>query len=863
MEKLVNRLTMKNNKIIISAFLFLFLLNTYGQEKIKSDDYKIYQIEQIKINWLKQFNVQTVKAFIGFDKGDVIEVPGEQTASIIKKLWDLGYFSDINLYIIPTEDNKVILDIDIKELPKLSEVKINGISRAKRKEFIKDLGLTKNVILSENLKAKTIENIKNTYIKKGFLKTKVDLKVIPDSTEYVKLIVDVDKGNRVKINKINIIGNKEIKDKKLKRKLKHTKEKRFYRFWKRSKYISDDFKEDLVNLEKYFKEHGYRNARVLSDSIYFDKDGQLNIDVNVEEDKKYYFGNIDISGNSNYSTDFINKILTIKKGDVYNGTLIAKRIDDPTNPDAESITNLYQNNGYLFSRINLVEKAVRQDTIDFEVRIYEGKPAKFNNISVNGNQKTNDYVIYRELRTLPGDIYSKQNIIRTIRELAQMGFFDAEKITPDLKNIDPNAGTVDVDWHVEEAGSSQIQLQGGFDGRYFIGTLGLSLNNFSIKNIFNGKEYRPLPMGDGQKLSLNFQVSQRYETYSVSFSEPWFGGKKPQSFSVSTYYSTYYGYDYNSMSTTNYYYEVDKNKKFIITGLSLGLSKKLQWPDDYFFLSQSISLNHYDIQNYGAVGTFGFDNGTSNNYSYNLLFGRGSSGPNPIYPTVGSDFSLSFKLTPPYSLFSKIDYATINENPDFLDEDGNPDVEKINQQKYKNIEYYKIKLNGSWYSNLYHKLVLRSKAEFGYLGAYDNDLGVPPFERFFVGGSGLTGGNLDAREVIPLRGYTDQALNRAFANYGGTVYNKFSFELRYPITLKPQASIYLLSFIEGANTYNNIKYFNPFSLKKSAGVGIRVFMSAFGLLGIDFGYGFDKVPGYGGVPKVSGWQTHFIMNQRL
>jgi len=856
----VNRLTMKPRKILLSILSILFLTQVYSQ-KVNSDDYKIYQIQDIKINGLKQFNPETVKAFIGVSKGDIIEVPGEQTANIINKLWDLTYFSDIDLYIIPTTDNKVILEIDLKELPKISKAQITGVPRSKRKEYIKDLSLVKNTVLSENLKAKTIETIRNQFLKKGFLNTKVSLKTVADSTDYVKLLVHVNKGKRVKIKKINIIGNKEIKAGKLKKQLKHTKEKRFYRFWKRSKYIADDFKKDLARLEKYYKGKGYRNARVLSDSVYFDDQKNLNIDIKVEEGPKYYFGNIDVVGNNHYSTPFIKSILGVKKGDVYNGPLISKRIDDPSKPDAESITNLYQNNGYLFSRINLVEKGVRKDTIDYELRIYEGKPAIFNNITVEGNQRTNDKVIYRELRTIPGAVYSKQNIIRSIRELAQLGFFDAEKISPDLKNVDPNAGTVDVDWHVEEAGSSQIQLQGGFDGHYFIGTVGLTLNNFSIRNIFNGKEYKPLPMGDGQKLALNLQVSQRYETYSLSFTEPWFGGKKPQAFSVSTYYSTYYGINYNN-STINYY-DVDRNKKFIITGLTVGLSKKLQWPDDYFYLSQSISLNHYTIKDYGSIGAFGFNNGKSNNFSYNFLFGRNSSGPNPIYPRMGSEFGLSLKLTPPYSLFSNIDYATIDQNPAYLDENGQPDYEKINQQKYKFIEYYKVKVNGTWYTDLYKKLVLRSKAEFGYLGAYNQDLGIPPFERFFVGGTMPTGGNLDSRETIPLRGYVDQSLNRSFANRGGTVYNKFSFELRYPITLKPQASIYVLSFFEGANTYNNIKYFNPFSLKKSAGVGVRIFMSAFGLLGIDFGYGFDKVPDASGIPKVSGWQTHFIMNQRL
>ena len=857
----MNKLKMKH-KIFWSVLTLLLITNFYGQ-KVKSNDYKIYQIEDIKINGLKQFNPQTVKAFIGIDKGDIIEVPGDQTAEIINKLWDLTYFSDVNLYIIPTTGDKVILEIDLQELPKISEVTIKGVSRSKRKEFIKDLGLKKNAILSEDLKARIVETIKNKYQSKGYFLTKVDLQERKDSADYVKLFVNVNKGHRIKVQRINFIGNKQISDRKLRRKMKYTKQKWFFRFWKRSKYVPDNFKKDLVRIEKYYKEKGYRNARVLSDSVYFDSNGKLNININVEEGNKYYFGDIDVVGNTRYSTKLIKEIIGVKKGDVYNGTLIAKRIDDPSKPDAENITNLYQNNGYLFSRINLVEKGVRNDTIDYELRIYEGKPAKFNNITVNGNIKTNDKVVYRELRTLPDATYSKQDIIRTIRELAQMKIFDPEKISPDLKNIDPNAGTVDVDWHVEEAGSSQIQLQGGYDGRYFIGTLGLTLMNFSIRNVFNGKAYKPLPMGDGQSLSLNLQMSRRYETYSLSFMEPWFGGKKPQAFSVSAYYSTYYGVDFNNFNYSYNYYDIDRSKRFIITGLSVGLSKKLKWPDDFFYLSQSVSFNHYKIQDYGSIGAFGFSSGDSNNFSYNLLFGRNSSGPNPIFPMRGSEFGLSFKLTPPYSLFSSTDYATMNQNPEFQDEDGNPDYEKINRTKYKFIEYYKIKMSGAWYSSLYEKLILRSKAEFGILGAYNKDLGIPPFERFFVGGTMPTAGNLDSRETIPLRGYVDQALNRGFGNRGGTTYSKFSFELRYPITLKPQASIYMLTFFEGANTYNNIKYFDPFSLKKSAGVGVRVFMRAFGLLGIDFGYGFDKVPNALGAPKVSGWQTHFIMNQRL
>ena len=846
---------MKNKKIILFNLLFFvaFILSA----QIKSDEYKIYQIDKIIIHGLKEFNPETVKAFIGVSKGDIIEVPGDKTKDIIEKLWDLGYFSDINLYITPTTDNKVDLEIELEELPKISVAQIKGVSKSKSKEFIKKLGLLKNVVLNENIKAKTIETIKKEYIKKGFLNTKVSTRIIKDTAQFVKFLVNVDKGYRIKVNKINIIGNSHFSAGKIKRKLKNTKEKRIWRFWKRSKYIADDFKDDIKKLEDFYKEEGYRNARVLSDSVYFDQNDKLNIDIKVEEGKKYYFGNIEYVGNSAYPDDLLQRILGIKKGDPYNGILLKKRIDDPGKPDGENITNLYQNNGYLFSRINVVETGVRKDTIDFEIRIYEGKPAKFNKITIVGNEKTNDYVIFRELRTIPGNTYSKQNVVRSVRELSQLGFFDAEKISPEFKNVDANAGTVDIEWNVREAGSSQVQLQGGFDGRNFIGTVGLSFNNFSIRNIFNGKAYKPLPMGDGQKLSLSLQMSRFYETYSLSFTEPWLGGKKPQSLNVSLYSSTYYGgytYAYNA--------ERDTSKKFLVSGLSVGLTKKLRWPDDYFIMSQSLSFNHYNFKNYD-VGLFGFDNGFSNNFSYNMMFGRNSSGPNPIYPMGGSEFFINLKMTPPYSLFSTLDYATLKDNPDFQDENGNPDYKKINRQKYSWLEYYKVKFTAAWYTNIVDKLVLRTKGEFGILGDYNKDLGVGPFERFYVGGNGLSSGSMISRDVIPLRGYEDSSLNRQFGRDGGIVYNKFSLELRYPITLKPQASIYVLSFLEGGNTYNNIKINNPFSLKKSAGVGIRIFMSAFGLLGVDFGYGFDKVPNNQGIPVKSGWQTHFIMSQRL
>ncbi len=853
---------MKNIKKFIGAILLLLAVQLQAQES------KFYVIDSIAFEGLSLYNPQTVKSYLGIKKGDVIEVPGPQIAGMIKKLWMSKEFENIQVYIEPHDENKAVLIFKMKELPVLSKVVIKGVRKSRAKNFIEEMKLDKGKIYVNNDLLKRIErHIKEYYVKKGFLNTRVSHRVQKDTVPGKAIVITtVDKGKRVKIEDIRFFGNKAFKKSRLLGKLKKTKRINPFRFWKTSKYIPEEYKNDLKNLVDFYHSKGYRNARIVKDSVYKTGKDLLTIDIHVNEGKKYYFGDIKFIGNSVYSDQQLAKVLGIQKGDVYNSKLLKERIQNPKKPDGVDLTNLYQNNGYLFSRITPVETSIRGDSIDFEIRIYEGKIAYFNNITVKGNDRTKDYVVLRELRTLPGEKYNKELVVRTVRELAQLQLFNAENIEPKFKNVDPVNGNVDIEWNVEEGGVSQIQLQGGYGGGTFMGTLMLSLNNFALGDVFKKKAWKPVPMGEGQRLSISANMSFLFKSYSFSFTEPWLGGKKPQALSLSAYSSVTYQPKANS---TYYSLNPDYHKKFKILGLSLGLAKRLSWPDDYFTVSHSLSYQHYKLENYsglyGITALFGFSTGISNNLNYTLVFGRKSSGPNPIFPTRGSDFVLSAQLTPPYSLFSGIDYKNLDKYPEFQDENGRPDYAKINQEKYRWLEFYKFKFLGTWYTGIYKKLTLRSKTEFGLMGAYNNDLGIPPFERFYVGGDGLQQGYFDSRDIIPLRGYDANDLNREALSgsvVGGVVYNKFSLELRYPVTLKPQASIWVLAFAEGANTYSDLRNYNPFALKRSAGVGMRVFMSMFGLLGIDFGYGFDPVY-INGVPRKKGWRTSFIINQQL
>ena len=878
-------------KLVVTLLFFGCIAQMNAQEKIPFDQGTKYILADVAVVGKISYNQQTVVTFAGLEKGQDITIPGEEISNAIKKLGKLGLFSEIDFYVNRIQGDSVYLELNIIELPKLSEVKFAGIKKKKTEVLIKENGLTKGKIVNENLITTTKNYIENKYKKDGFYNSKVTITTVPDTTSgnEVNMYINVFKGNKIKVRNIDFVGNEKFSEGKLHKAMKNTKEKNPLRIFKASKYIKDKYKEDLTKIIDKYKESGYRDARIVSDSVTFNKDKKdISININIEEGRKYYFGNIKFLGNTIYPDNGLRNILGIKKGDVYNGVLLEKRIADKSKPDGEDITNLYQNSGYLFSNINAVEVKTYNDTIDFEIRIVEGPLAYFNKITVVGNDKTNDNVIYRELRTKPGQKYSKEELVRTIREIGQLGYFDPEAIEPVFKNVDAGAGTVDIEYKLVEKGSSQIELQGGYGGGGFIGTLGLSFNNFSARNIFKKEAYRPLPMGDGQKVALRLQGSSYFQTYSISFTEPWFGGKKPIQFSSSLAYSKQFA---NTSSG------VDKSRNFNIISASVGIAKRLTVPDDFFVLSQSLSFQYYDLNNYN-IGLFTFGDGSSRNLAYTIGLSRNNKGVNPIFPMYGSEFSISGKFTVPYSLFNNVDYADLKnqaeyklkyvagsnvtiqptaegqvpQNGDYIAETyensniyqvvndytkASVDQGKVDQKRFNWLEYYKIKFKADWFTKIYGKLVLRTLSEFGYLGAYNNDRGIVPFERFFVGGDGLANFAQDGREVIQLRGYPNNSLS---TDDGGPIYNKFSLELRYPITLKAAASIYVLGFVEGGNAYDSFNKYNPFQLKRSAGAGLRIFMPAFGLLGIDFGYGFDPLTGQA---KANGLETHFIIGQQF
>ncbi|WP_281337125.1 outer membrane protein assembly factor BamA [Flavobacterium eburneipallidum] len=905
LEKQVNKLNnflvlQKSIKIVFGLLILGSFSQMKAQERVPFDQGKKYILAKVDVVGKISFNENTVVTFAGLEKGQEITVPGEEISNAIKKLGKLGLFDEISFYVNRIENDSIYLDLNVEELPKLNEVKIVGVSKSKMEGLIKDNGLTKTKVVNENLITTTKNYIENKYKKDGFFNTKVTINTVIDTAEVnmVNMLVKIDKGSKIKIKEIDFEGNKELNDKTLRGAMKDTKQKKLLTL-KSSKFIKEKYKDDLDKVIAAYKEKGYRDARILSDTVSYDKDAKaLMVKVKVEEGNKYRFGNIKFLGNTVYSDEGLSAMLGIKKGDTYNGVLLEKRIADKTKPDGEDITNLYQNNGYLFSTINTVETRTANDSIDFEIRITEGPIAYFNKITVTGNDKTNDHVIYRELRTKPGEKYNKELLIRTIREIGQLGFFDPETIEPQFKNVDAAAGTVDINYPLTEKGASQIELQGGYGGGGFIGTLGLSFNNFSARNLFKKEAYKPLPMGDGQKVSLRLQASSFYRTYSASFSEPWFGRQKPVQLNTSISYTSQF---YNDFRTQR----VDKSRSFNILTLSAGIYKRLSVPDDYFGLSQTISYQHYDLHNYNT-GLFTFGDGASRNLAYTIGLTRSNKGVNPIFPTYGAEFSLTGKFTLPYSLFNGVDYAnlgnqkeykyvysgaqyegsngTMVNNGDYLEslpsttnptpnsvtnyQDAVADPAKVDQKKYNWLEYYKIKFKADWYTKVYGKLVLRSLVEYGFLGSYNKDRGDIPFERYFLGGDGMQNFSMDGRETIALRGYPNSALtpvNSLGEPIGATIYNKYSLELRYPITLKAAASIYALSFLEAGSSFDKFSNYNPFSLSRSAGVGLRVFMPAFGLLGIDFGYGFDGLPQGDGTlgSKANGWETHFIIGQQF
>jgi outer membrane protein insertion porin family len=800
-----------------------------------------YTLKDIVVDGVKKYTPAQIFRFTGLSKGETVDIPGQKVSNAIKKLWDSQSFSEVEVYVESIEGQTVVLRFYLQDLKDLGEVKFTGkgIGKSKNEKLVKDNNLKPGTKITQNLVSSLKTNIPKDYIKKGFADAKITIqdKVNVSDPNLVDWTINVDKGKRIKISHIEFEGNESVTDAKLRKKaFKETKQKRFGigGILKSSKFVQEKYQEDKQNLINYYNSLGYRDVAIVSDSVWRNKKNNYEINVKLKEGKKYYIGDITFTGNTVYATEYLQRILGYKKGDIYDAVGFNKKVgEDGGKEDDSDIKSNYMNNGYLFSNVTPVEKSVNGDAINLEIRINEGEQATWNKVTWSGNTTTHDHVILRALRTKPGELFKKTEIKRTYFDLASMTFFDPQQIGQDIQ---PNQqdNTVDIGWKLVEKGSSQVQLQAGYGGNSFIGTLGLTFNNFSLKNFLKFKDFRPVPQGDGQTLSLQAQAGQYFQNYGVSFTEPWLFGKKPTALSVSL-----------NNSRVNY---SQSNQRLNIFSATVGLNRWLKWPDDYFSLYTGIQYQKYNFSNY----PFEFGDttelyGNANNLSLNIGLSRNSAGIDPIFPTVGSNIELSGKFTPPYSLFSNKNYSTMTPT-----------------EKYKWMEFYKIKFKADVYNEVIGKLVLRSSAEMGFMDGYNKELGAPPFERFYVGGTGLFGGRFDGRELIPLRGYENASTYGGQAEDitqrgGGTIYNRFTLELRYPISLNQTAKIYALTFAEGGNVWNKWGDYNPFQLKRSVGVGVRVYMGAFGLIGFDFAYGFDKtISG-----DVSGSRTHFLMNQSL
>jgi len=839
-----------NFKILPIILLMASMSQVQGQITQKENATQIseqqsgnYTLQGIVVDGVKKYTPEQILKFTGLYKGEAVEIPGQRISNAIKKLWDTNSFSKVEVYVESINGEQVVLRFALQDLKELKDVKFigKGIKKSQNEKLIKENDLKPGTKITENLVSTLQNKIPQQYIKKGFADAKINIqeKASGEDPNLVDWTIEVDKGKKVKIESINFEGNENVSSKKLRKKgFKNTKQKRFIAgILKPSKLIKEKYEEDKHNLISYYNSLGYRDAKIISDTITRSDKG-FDIKVKLEEGKKYYIGNIEFYGNTVFSTEVLQRLLGYKKGDIYDAVGFNKKVGEDGGKDDDSdLKSLYMNSGYLFSNITPIEKSVEGDSINLEIRITEGERATWNKVTWSGNTTTHDHVILRALRTRPGKLFSKSDIKRTYFDLAGMQFFDPQKIGQEIKP-NPQDNTVDIHWTLEEKGSSQIQLQAGYGGNTFIGTLGLTFNNFSLRKFL--KFNKLIPQGDGQTLSLQAQAGQYFQTYSASFVEPWLFGKRPTALSVSfshsrVKYSDYYG---NPM-------------KLNIMSASLGLNKLLEWPDNYFSLYTGLSYQRYSFNNYTFYfGEETLTHGTANNFAFNVSLSRNSAGYDPIFPTTGSNIELSAKFTPPYSAFNNKDYSTM-----------------ATADKYRWMEYYKIKFKADAYNEVIGKLVLRTSAEMGFLHGYNKQLGAPPFERFYMGGTGLYSGRYDGRELIPLRGYDDPSTSGGTSTDvtptgGGILYNRFALELRYPISMSQTAKIYGLAFAEGGNTWKGFNSYNPFKLQRSVGVGVRIYMGAFGLIGFDFAYGIDKLP-YSTSNTPSGWQTHFLMNQSL
>ncbi len=862
---------MRISKIVLTSLLLLMAYASWGQQK--GDDVTIdynrprkFIVGGVGVEGNNYLSPDQILQVTGLQKGMEVTVPSEEMTSIINRLWLQKYFEDVAVVvdsIVPATDT-AFFKIRIIERPRVSRWTFSGVKSGEEKELLERLNLKRGGEFSEYVAKTSSDIIKRYYKEKGFHNVKVDVNTKRDTVirSAIRVQFAVDRGQKVKIKTINFNGAEHVKEGKLVKSMKKTRDARFRNFFSSKKFNEAEYDNDKRALISAFNEAGYRDARIVKDTMFYVEPGRLQIDFEIDEGKQYYFRNITWTGNSVYSSDNLNSVLKINKGDVYDVVTMEKRLYGGGKQNEYDITKLYRDNGYLFFNIQPVELNIEGDSVDVEMRVVEGKPATLNNIVINGNDLTNERVIRRQIYTRPGYLFSQTDFEGSIREIASMGQFDPEAIMKEGGySLIPNQlnNTVDLVYNVTEKPSSQLELSGGWGGNTFVATVGVSFNNFSTRRFFDKTAWRPVPLGDAQNLAVRFQTNGTYYTsLSASFSEPWLFGKKPTSLSLSVYYTR---------QTNSYiYYNILNNDEYMeVYGFAAGLGKRLKWPDRYFVLYNQLSWQTYKLQNWAYQ--FLFNTGISHNLSYTLSLSRNST-DQQIYPRQGSDFSFSLQLTPPYSLLRKKDRGV-------LDAEGNPtkvsswrDINynlQSSEDRYKWIEYHKWSFKGSVYTKLIGDLVLMARAQFGYLGYYNRNWGYSPFEGFRVGGDGMSGYDTYGSEIIALRGYENYALTPTSMSsysstgqyYAGNVYDKFTVELRYPVILQPQSTIFALLFLEGGNCWSDIRDFNPFQIRRSAGVGLRVFLPMIGLLGVDWGYGFDNHDGNGG------GQFHFVIGQQF
>ncbi len=793
-------------------------------------------------------DANAVKLFSGLQVGDKLTIPGERISRAIQAIWSQHLFTDVCVELAEARgirgNETFFLNIKVQENPVLAGYGFGGtVSRNEGDKLREELQLEAGMQVNDALLAHIRSTIRRYFVDKGHLKADARVEQIADTADVqkVRLTVMVSPGPRVRIKDIFFHGNDNVKSSRLRRALKNTKRKRWYNVFGSSKFKRTDLRDDKLGIVAIYNDKGFRNAAVVKDSMRFVSKKKIQLDLWVEEGNRFHFRDISFIGNTKYSSDTLHTVLRIKKGDIYNKRLLDTRLYQ--NPSGADISSIYMDRGYLSFFPDPVER-VEGDSIDLEIRIREGRQYRVRNVTISGNSKTFDHVIRREIRTLPGDLFDRSEVIRSQQQLIGLGFFDPEKVGVNPAP-DPRTGLVDLNYTVDEKPSDRLELSGGYGAGRLLLSLGLSFTNFSLRKIFDGKAWSPLPAGDGQTLNLRAQTNGRFfQSYSLSFVEPWLGGRKPNSFSVSGYYTR----QTNGAGKDDL--RSDGSPAFAelgILGTSLGFGKRLKIPDDYFFINLTGSYQQYRLNNWstssGTSALFSFSDGTSNVYAVQARLARRSI-QEPFWITQGSEIGISVKATPPFSAFGN--------NRDIIYTDLEP------AQRYKLAEFHKWKFTTQWFTKLTrsktkHDLVLMARGGFGFLGRYSARKGDSPFERFYLGGSGLTGFQLDGREIIALRGYDDLSLTPSIGSF---FVNKYTAELRFPVSLNPSATIFATTFVEGANAWNDIRRYDPFRLYRSAGIGLRLFLPMFGPMGLDYAWRFDDVPNSPGMAKS---QFHFTI----